>query len=175
MFRFTQLFASLTTLTALTLLTGCGLLQSYKEPTEGARARVRLIGNQPGMATYQCGDDDANPRGFAYYGGKRHDLHMPNPPKETSDLTEYYVVANKHLTISFAGMSVIPPKGYQVHYSGPFCNHTAVTFIPEPGHDYEVRENGDNFCSASVRELVPGTSGTVQYVPVTATSCPKQE
>jgi len=170
--RFITMFLPPTTL--IMLLTGCSLLQSYKEPTEGDRARVRLIGNQPGMATCQCGDEEAKPRGFAYYGGKRHDLHMPNPPKETFDLTEYYVVADKHLTISFGDVSVIPPKGYQVRYSAPFCNNTAVTFIPKPGHDYEVRENGDGFCSASVKELVASASGTVQYVPVAATSCPKK-
>jgi hypothetical protein len=94
----------------LVFLTGCSVFRSYKEPTEGARARVRLIGNQPGMATYQCGDEEADPRGFAYYGGKRHDLHMPNPPKETGGLTEYYVVADKHLTVSFGDVSLIPPK-----------------------------------------------------------------
>lgn len=171
--RITKPLASLLTLATLTPLTGCSLLQSYKEPTDGARARVRLIGNQPAMATYQCGDEEANPRGFAYYGGKRHDLHMPNPPKETSDLTEYSVVADKHLTVTFADVSMIPPKGYQVRYSGPFCNQTSVAFIPKPGHDYEVRENGDRFCSASVRELVTSASGAVQYVPVPATPCPK--
>lgn len=175
MYRLTTILTPLLTLTALTLLTGCSLLQSYQEPTEGARARVRLIGNQPGMASYQCDGEEANPRGFAYYGGKRHDLHMPNPPEETSNLTEYYVVADKHLTVAFADMSLIPPKGYQVRYSGPFCNHTSVAFIPRPGHDYEVRENGNGFCSASVTELVTTASGTLQYVPVAASPCPKAQ
>lgn len=162
-------------LSTLPLLVGCSLLQSYKEPTEGARARVRLIGNQPNMSTYQCDGEDANPSGFAYYGGKRRDLHMPNPPKETSDLTEYYVVADKHLSVSFGDVSMVPPKGYQVRYSGKFCSYTSVAFIPKPGHDYEVREHGDGFCAASVMELVPSASGTVQYVPVAATPCPKNQ
>lgn len=173
--RFIVVSSSILSLVMLVLLTGCSVFQSYKEPTEGARARVRLIGNQPGLATYQCGDEEANPRGFAYYGGKRHDLHMPNPPKETSDLTEYYVVADKHLTVSFGDVSLIPPKGYQVRYSGQFCNYTTVAFIPKPGHDYEVREHGNGFCSAAVTELVPSASGTMQYVPVAATPCPKTQ
>jgi hypothetical protein len=127
------------------------------------------------MGTYQCGDEQASPRGFAYYGTKRHDLHMPNPPKETSDLTEYYVVADKHLSISFGDVALIPPKGYQVRYSGNFCSSTTVTFIPKPGHDYEVREHGNGFCSAAVTELVPTATNTVQYVPVAATSCRKTQ
>ncbi|RUL69439.1 hypothetical protein [Dyella choica] len=171
--RITSAFAPLLLLAMATGLAGCAQLISYKEPTEGPIARVRLIGNQPELYTTQCDGEDAKPKGFAYYGGKRHDLHMPNPPTETSDTTEYYVVADKHLAVSFGDPSLIPPKGYQVRYSGERCNYTQVVFIPKPGHDYEVRENGGGVCSASVVELMPITSGAVQYVPVAPTSCAK--
>lgn len=174
--RVVRLFVLLFVLVAMMSLGGCAAFRSYKEPDTGARARVRLVGNQPAMSSYQCGSEEGNQRGFAYYGNKRHDLHMPNPPEKVFAITEYYVEADKHLTVTFADPGLIAPKGYQVRYSGPACNYTSVTFIPKPGHDYEVREHGTSFCTAAVAELVPSASASVTYVPVVvAPPCPKNQ
>jgi hypothetical protein len=87
---------------ALATLTGCEQLRSYKEPTTGARARVRIVGRQPLLYSHKtCDRDDMRTSGFAYFGNKRHDLHMPNPVSGNADATEYYVVADVNLTVSF--------------------------------------------------------------------------
>lgn len=70
----------------LVALAGCAQLRSYKEPTEGSRARVRIVGNQPLLYSHKtCDRDDMKLEGFAYFGSKRHDLDMPYPPSEASD------------------------------------------------------------------------------------------
>jgi hypothetical protein len=162
--------------TVLVALTGCAQLRSYNEPTAGSRARVRIVGNQPLLYSHKtCDRDDMKLEGFAYFGNKRHDLHMPYPLSEAVGATEYYVVAGVNLTVTFRDGGDVPaPKGYRVIYKGADnrCKGTAVVFSPEAGHDYEVRENGGGFCSASVVELVPAASGAGRYIPVEASACP---
>jgi hypothetical protein len=116
--------------------------------------------------------------GFAYYGEKRHDLQMPYPLGESEHATEYYVTAGVNLTVTFrdVGEDIAPaPKGFRIIYrdSGKRCDLTSVVFTPKSGHDYEVREHGGGFCSASVVELAPVASGPERYVPVEASTCPK--
>lgn len=160
-------------------LGGCAQLRSYKEPTTGARARVRIIGSQPILYSHKtCDRDDMRLEGFAYYGEKRHDLQMPYPLGESEHATEYYVTAGVNLTVTFrdVGEDIAPaPKGFRIIYrdSGKRCDLTSVVFTPKSGHDYEVREHGGGFCSASVVELAPVASGPERYVPVEASTCPK--
>lgn len=157
-------------------LAGCAQLRSYKEPTEGPRARVRIVGNQPLLYSHKtCDRDDMKLEGFAYFGNKRHELHMPYPLNEAPDATEYYVVAGVNLTVTFRDGGDIPaPKGYTVVYSGSVdrCSGASVIFVPKAGHDYEVREHGGGFCSAAVVELAPDASGAARYIPVEASACP---
>lgn len=159
-------------------LGGCAQLRSYKEPTTGARARVRIVGNQPVLYSHKtCDRDDMRLEGFAYYGNKRHDLQMPYPIRESGDATEYYVAAGVNLTVTFRDRGDIAPvpKGFTVVYrdSGERCSLTSVVFSPKAGHDYEVREHGGGFCSASVVELVPDASGPARYIPVETSPCPE--
>ena len=157
-------------------LAGCAQLRSYKEPTEGPRARVRIVGNQPLLYSHNtCDRDDMKLEGFAYFGNKRHDLHMPYPLSETVGATEYYVVAGVNLTVTFRdGGDIVAPKGFKVVYKNPvqLCKGASVVFSPKAGHDYEVREHGGGFCSAAVVELAPDASGAARYIPVEASACP---
>lgn len=161
---------------ALANLTGCEQLRSYNEPTTGARARVRIVGRQPLLYSHKtCDRDDMRTSGFAYFGNKRHDLHMPNPIGGNADATEYYVVADVNLTVSFrdGGDELGAPPGYTIiHIGQKLCANTSVVFVPKAGHDYEVREHGGGFCSALVAELVPEASGEERYIPVEVTKCP---
>jgi hypothetical protein len=113
--------------------------------------------------------------GFAYFGNKRHDLHMPYPLSETVGATEYYVAAGVNLTVTFRdGGDILAPKGFKVVYKNPvqLCNGASVVFSPKAGHDYEVREHGGGFCSAAVVELAPDAYGAARYIPVEASACP---
>lgn len=171
-----MIVASGLVLATLTVLTGCNQFVSYKQPTSGAIARVRAMGNQPKMTTIDCSRSEEKPDGFLFWGNKKHDLGMPKPPGFSGEYTEYYAVAEKPLVINFADPQPMVAPGLRVVYTGPRCDSVVTRFVPKAGHDYEVRENAYGACKSGIFELVSnGTSG-VRYLdvpPISGDVCPQ--
>ncbi|WP_157971380.1 hypothetical protein [Dyella sp. C9] len=144
---------------------GCGAVKSvsprYEEPTTGQRARVRVVGLTPHVFAAECPTRDAKPSGrLADWGvgaklGKRS-LGMPRQAAfGDEDYAEIYVPAGAPLTITFGGT-------YQ-SAQGPYTKvcTSRVTFTPQEGKDYEVRQAAGGFCVDGAAELITTPQGTV--------------
>ncbi|WP_431634707.1 hypothetical protein ACQVBX_13480 [Dyella sp. KULCS107] len=151
---------------AFTSLAGCSFFATYQEPVSGPIARIRLVGSQPKIYTGHCPADES--RGVAEWGTKAHDLGMPKQSHVPADrlVTEYRVIADRPLTLTFADPEFAAPKGFRMVYGAGFCPYSTTAFIPKDGHDYVVRENGHGYCKASVSELVKTPEGLVRETAV---------
>jgi hypothetical protein len=134
------------------------------EPTQGATARVRLIGERPKVYP-NSGCVSTNVPDSGYPGGWKlwglaASIGMPRFSDTPKDAIEVVVRAGEPATIRFqpAQSSYVPgPAGTGAPGSRRSAHCTvARTFVPEPGADYEVRGiwSGTFNCAVEVTELV---------------------
>ena len=140
-------------------------LSTYEEPSDGATARVRLIGSRPKV--YPNSDcvsvnvaNSGYPQGLKLWGPAPRTLGMPQSPDTPRNVIEVVARANVPMTISFqyARSSYTPgPAGTGAPGTNRSAHCTiARTFVPEAGADYEVRGLwfGNSACAVEVTELV---------------------
>ncbi|PXV53627.1 hypothetical protein SAMN04487785_11686 [Dyella jiangningensis] len=175
--RLLRPFIHLITSTFLALGAGVGcsavknISPRYEEPTTGPRARLRVVGQAPRVYAADCPTSAAKPSGrLADWGfgaklGKRS-LGMPRQaPFGDDDYAEIYVPAESPVTITFGMMQQSVGSMYS-----RMCN-SRVTFTPQSGHDYEVRQGAGGFCIDGIGELTTTPQGT-RLTPVAITNRP---
>lgn len=159
----------LLSLAAILALSACGSIGTQftkmSEPTDGERARVRVVANMlvrgvPEKACLNWKQDGAGTVfggivGSSGYRGRS--LKMPNPNNfKGRSMGEMYVRAGKPVTYA---LSNTPESRMR-------CN-IAVTFTPEANHDYELTMNTnrsgafESRCSAQVTDITNGGSTPV--------------
>lgn len=177
-------------------LGGCSLVANvpelfrYDEPTDGARTRLRIVGDDGNTVIYPgttC--DRTNVPGFGraaralVFGGQ--DLGMPRLSDTPPHPLELAVRAGQPMVVGFkAGAVTNPPcpkapPGYRSVCSapvghGPTCI-TTRSFVPESGVDYEAHlDFGPGRCRLDVYALSPGEKGMIErrLIDAPPPSCP---
>jgi hypothetical protein len=148
-----RLFHSALILSVIILLSGCALspdlqtVQTDYDPKTEARIRVYSLSRTflfPGRSCYSANDENIiSIKEAPLFVTRQRDIGMPKRGG-TATFHEYVIPANQPLTIvSMRGRSRrwlnAPPSNQASSTSRrTYCGPVAITFIPQPGEDYEA-------------------------------------
>jgi hypothetical protein len=140
------------------------------EPSEGPRARIRVIGASGELIVTPEKQPGGRHGGFVghdvLYPGTRHKLGMPDREKPTRWADEYYVVADQNVHVYYHSDIVMPGNKYSPGTHNT-CGNSADFHVDE-GADYEVSVREKGFAQGCVLEVmrIVNQDGKTQFLPV---------
>ena len=147
-----RLFHSIFIFSVIIILSGCALspdlqtVQTDYDPKTEARIRVFSIDRTflfPGRSCYSANDENMISVYRTHFATIR-DIGMPRRVGMISRYHEYVIPTNQPLTIvsllnrSRRWLNAPPSNQVASTSSRTYCGPVAITFIPQPGEDYEA-------------------------------------
>jgi len=158
---------SLVALSACTVFT-----PKAAEPTEGARARVRVIGGGGDLIVTPDQQPGEKHGGFVahsfLYPGARQKLGIPDRNESTRSADEYYVIGDQDVRVYFNYDAIIPGDKFTPGRREK-CGPLDGQFHAVAGMDYEVSASFDPKgpgCVINVTSIVEKDGRAVAYLPV---------
>jgi hypothetical protein len=158
---------------SLIALSGCTLFTpKASEPTDGLRARVRVIGGGGDLVVSparQPGEIHGSFVAHSFlYPGARQKLGMPDRDQRTGSADEYYVVGDQDVRVYFKYDVILPGDKFTPGRREK-CGPIDGEFHAAAGMDYEVSASFDpqhGGCVINVTSIVSKDGCAVAFLPV---------